>query len=262
MPRPKRETDAVTRILALHAHPDDCETLVAGTLARLVDLGCPVTIVTATAGECGAVDHTPEETAAIRKGEAARAAALIGADYSCICLPDLGVFSDDASRRRVVEAVRGARPDIVITASPIDYHPDHEAISVLVRDACFAASAANYRTGPSTPLEAIPHLYFMDPIGGRDREGKRMPPEFAVDISDRIEVKREMLACHASQTDWLLKQHGLDDPVGAMISLSKRRGEEHGVGWAEGFRQYRHEPYPRSPRLQELLGTFLCPAKA
>jgi hypothetical protein len=36
--------------------------------------------------------------------------------------------------------------------------------------------------------------------------------------------------------------------------LSRRRGSEFGVEWAEGFRQYRHEPYPRTPLLQELLG--------
>jgi LmbE family N-acetylglucosaminyl deacetylase len=43
--------------------------------------------------------------------------------------------------------VRWAAPDVVITASPVDYHPDHEAISVLVRDACFAASVPHYATG-------------------------------------------------------------------------------------------------------------------
>ncbi len=251
------------RVLALHAHPDDCETLVVGTLARLAGLGCAITIATATAGECGAVEASPEATAAIRRAEATRAAALIGADYLCAGLPDLGVFNDDASRRRITELVRAARPDIVIAASPIDYHPDHEAVSQLTRDACFAASAPGYRTGEAAPLAAIPHLYFMDPIGGRDREGRRLAPEFTVDISDVIDLKRRMIAEHASQTDWLLKQHGLTDPVEAMAGLSRRRGQESGVEYAEGFRQYRHEPYPRTPKLQELLAMWIgSPAKA
>lgn len=247
----------MTRILALHAHPDDCETLVVGTLARLSRLDCAVTIATATAGECGAVDAAPEATARIRTGEAARAAALIGAAYVCAGLPDLGVFNDDPSRRRITELVRAARPDIVITASPVDYHPDHEAVSLLARDACFAASAPGYRTGEAPPLPAIPHLYFMDPIGGRDRDGARLAPEFAVDIGETMDLKRRMIAEHASQTDWLLKQHGIEDPIDAMAGLSRRRGTENGVAYAEGFRQYRHEPYPRSPRLQELLAASL-----
>jgi LmbE family N-acetylglucosaminyl deacetylase len=41
---------------------------------------------------------------------------------------------------RVTELIREAAPDIVLTGSPIDYHPDHEATSLLVRDACFATS--------------------------------------------------------------------------------------------------------------------------
>src|SRR5450759_3688076 len=68
----------------------------------------------------------------------AAAAAMIGAEYRCAGLGDLAVFNDDPSRRRVTELIRWARPDIVVTASPVDYHPDHEATSMLVRDACFA----------------------------------------------------------------------------------------------------------------------------
>ena len=157
------------RILALHAHPDDIETLCAGTLALLAARGAQVICATATAGEGGSDRTPPEETAEIRKAEARAAAALIGADYACAGLPDLGVFNDDHGRRAITEVVRWSRADMVLTASPVDYHPDHEAVSQLVRDACFAASVPNYRTGPSEPLPAIPHLYFMDPIGGRDR---------------------------------------------------------------------------------------------
>lgn len=250
------------RILALHAHPDDIETLAAGTLALLAAAGHAVAICTATAGDCGSTRFPPEETARIRRGEAAEAAALIGANYDCIGLPDLGVFNDDASRRRVTEAVRAAAPDIVITAAPADYHPDHEAVSLLVRDACFAASAPNYRTGPASPLAAMPHLYFTDPIGGRDREGQPVPPHFAVDIGPVFETKRAMLACHRSQTEWLEKQHHVTDPLAAMTALSRKRGREHGVAQAEGFRQYRHEPYPTSPLLQDLLGAAVLRAGA
>jgi LmbE family N-acetylglucosaminyl deacetylase len=247
----------MTRILALHAHPDDIETLAAGTLALLAAAGHPVAIVTATAGECGSTVLTPEETGRVRRAEAAEAAAMIGAAYDCVGLPDLGVFNDDAARRRVTEAVRAARPDIVITAAPADYHPDHEAISLLVRDACFAASAPNYHTGPAAALSAMPHLYFTDPIGGRDRTGQPVPPDFVVDITSVFETKRAMLACHRSQTEWLAKQHAVDDPLAAMTALGRKRGREHGVAQAEGFRQYRHEPYPRAPLLQELLGVAL-----
>jgi LmbE family N-acetylglucosaminyl deacetylase len=247
-------------VLALHAHPDDIETLAAGTLALLAARGHRIVIATASAGDCGSAEHTPEETARIRQREAASAAAMIGADYRCVGFGDLAVFNDDASRRRVTELVRASRAEMVITAAPADYHPDHEAISILARDACFAASAPNYRTGPSAPLPAIPHLYFTDPIGGRDREGHPVPPDFAVDISAQIETKRAMLTAHESQKSWVLKQHGIADYEGSMIAWSAKRGRDFGVAYAEGFRQYRNTPYPREPLLQDLVDGALLNA--
>jgi len=241
-------------ILAVHAHPDDIEHLAAGSLALLAARGHAVRIATLTAGECGSAETDLAETARIRRAEAAGAAGLIGAEYRCADLPDLGVFNDDAARRAVTELIRWAQPEVVIAASPADYHPDHEAASQLVRDACFAASVPNYRTGPAAPLEAIPHLYFMDPIGGRDREGRRIVADFGVDITDGFGAKQRMLSAHVSQAEWVARQHGIADHLASMEAWSRRRGADFGVAVAEGFRQYRHEPYPRTPKLQDLLG--------
>jgi LmbE family N-acetylglucosaminyl deacetylase len=249
----------MVRILAVHAHPDDLETLAAGTLALLAKAGNAITLATLTAGDCGSVTTGPEETARIRFGEAKAAAAVIGADYHCPFLPDLGLFNDDPTRRKVTELIRRLAPELVITAAPADYHPDHEATSALVRDACFAAGAPNYKTGKAPPLAKVPHLYFTDPIGGRDRDGARITPDFAVDIGATLETKRAMLAAHQSQLTWLAKQHDLADPIAAMTAWSARRGRDYGIEAAEGFRQYRNEPYPRSALLQELVGAALLP---
>jgi LmbE family N-acetylglucosaminyl deacetylase len=250
----------MTSVLAVHAHPDDIEHLAAGTLAVLAARGVRIVIATLTAGECGSDATDLAGTAAIRKGEAARAAGLIGADYRCADLPDLGVFNDDPSRRAVTELVRWAACEIVITASPADYHPDHEAASQLVRDACFAASVPNYRTGPARPLAAIPHLYFMDPIGGRDREGVAVVAQFGCDLGEAFATKQAMLAAHASQAAWVARQHGIADHLASMETWTRRRGRDFGVAAAEGFRQYRHQPYPKTPALQDLLGPALLSA--
>jgi LmbE family N-acetylglucosaminyl deacetylase len=244
-------------ILAVHAHPDDIEHLAAGTLAILAAQGHRICIATLTAGECGSAETDLSETAGIRKAEAAAAAALIGAQYRCGDLPDLGVFNDDASRRAVTELIRWAAPDVVLAASPADYHPDHEAASQLTHDACFASSVPNYRTGPAAALAAIPHLYFMDPIGGRDREGRLIVAGFGVDIADGFALKQQMLAAHVSQAQWVARQHGIADHLGSMEAWSRRRGRDFGVATAEGFRQYVHEPYPKAPLLQKLVGDAL-----
>jgi LmbE family N-acetylglucosaminyl deacetylase len=247
----------MTRILAVHAHPDDLELLAGGTLALLAARGCAVAMVTATAGEGGSAEFAPEETGRIRQAEAAAAAALIGATYRCLGFPDLGVFNDDASRRAVTELLREARPDIVITGSPVDYHPDHEAVSQLVRDACFGAPVMNYRTGPSRALDVIPHLYFTDAIGGRDRSGAWLKPDFAVDVGTTFAAKRAMLAEHRSQAAWVAKQHGVTDQLGDLERWTRRVARDLPADYAEGFRQYRHEPYPKTPALQDLLADVL-----
>jgi len=247
-------------ILALHAHPDDVEILAAGTLAQLSAAGHRVVIVSMTPGDCGSRDRAPEEIAAIRRHEAAASARRIGAEYRCAEFRDLALFNDDASRRRVAEVLREMRPDVVLTASPEDYMCDHEATSALVRDACFGAPAPNYATSapsPAPPLSAIPHLYFMDPLGGVDRENRPVLADFYVDIGPQFETKRAMLAEHASQREWLLAQHGIDDYLLAMERWTREAGFRAGVEFAEGFRHYKGHPYPSAPLLEELLGRVI-----
>lgn len=246
------------RILCIHAHPDDAELLAGGTLALLAGLGHQIIIATMTAGDCGSAEFTADEISAIRLVEAGRAAALIGAEHHWLGFSDLGIFIDDSSRRRVTAALRRLRPDIVLTASPADYHCDHEATSKLVMDACFGCSAPNYHTlahDPAEALPAIPHLYFVDPVEGTDREGRQIVPEFVVDIAAQMDTKRALLFAHESQRAWLLKQHGMDDFIGTMEKWTSSRGALAGIDWGEGFRQYSGHAYPRTPRLQELLGT-------
>lgn len=245
------------RVLAIHAHPDDVEIQCAGTLALLRRAGCDVVIATMTPGDCGSAEHDPETIASIRRGEATASAALIEAPYYCLEFRDLSIFNDDPSRRKVVEFIRRIRPDVVLSAPPIDYMADHEITSQLVRDALFPASVPNYATklwDPAPPLERIPHLYYVDPIEGGNPDGTTASPGFHIDVTACFETKRAMLACHASQRDWLRRQHGMDEYLQAMERWSSRRGAEIGVTHAEGFRQYMGHPYPRSNRLLELVG--------
>lgn len=247
------------RIACIHAHPDDAEILAGGTLALLVRLGHQITIVTMTAGDCGSAEFGPEEIAAIRKAEAAESAASIGAEYRCAGFRDLAIFSDDASRRIVTGLLREIRAEIVLTASPADYHCDHEATSQLVRDACFGASVPNYQTPSSaSPLPAIPHLYFVDPIELVDRNDHPIAPDFVINVESTFDTKKNMLSKHASQRAWLRKQHGMDDYLNQMEQWTRAGGARAGIAFGEGFRQYRIHPFPKTPVLQELLSAYVA----
>ena len=248
--------NSVTRVLAIHAHPDDIELQCAGTLAILKDRGCEIVCCTMTAGDLGSMDLSRKEIADVRRSEAAQGAKMLDAEYICGEFGDLAIFNSDESRRRVTEIIRKARPDIVLTAPPVDYHCDHEATSQLVRDACFGATIPLYLTHQSDPaelLEHIPALYYVDPIEGTDYYGEAIEPHFIVDVSDKIDFKLEMLACHASQRDWLRQIHGMDEYLDSSRRWCAARGKEIGAQYGEGFRQHKGHPFTHENVLLDLL---------
>lgn len=239
------------------AHPDDVEFLCAGTLARLRRMGHTIHIATMTAGDGGSAELTNEDIARIRYGEAEASARILNASYQCAHAQDFFVSFEPRNLRAVIEVVRRANPSIVITHSPSDYMTDHEETSKLVRAACFAAPAPNAHTRfeeAADCLSAVPALYYADAIEGKDILGHTTPIDFFVDISEDLETKTHMLACHKSQRDWLMKQHGLDQYLEFMKSWARRRGLEAGVYAAEAFIQHKGHGYPQVNRLVEILG--------
>src|SRR5262249_56859427 len=118
--------------------------------------------------------------------------------------------------------------------------------------ACFPNRAA-CQGEPAPPLAKIPHLYYVDPIEGLDYFGKPIQPEFIIDVSATFELKLKMLACHASQRNWLLKQHGIDEYLESCKKWSGKRGQEIGVAYGEAFTQHKGHPYPHDNILLSLL---------
>ncbi len=250
-------------VLALMAHPDDAEFLCGGTLALLAESGWEVHIATAAIGDCGSATLAPEEIAAIRREEAKAAAALLGGSYHCLGAKDLLVFYDETMVRRANALVRKVRPDIVFTNSPADYMPDHEQASYIARAASFNAPVPNAPVAPvpdepggeENPAPRIPHLYYADPTEGKDPLGKRVVPDFCVDITRVMDKKAEMLAKHASQREWLRKHHGMDEYIESMRRWAAQRGKGIGTAFAEGFRQHRGHAFPQDDALRRALGS-------
>lgn len=236
------------RILAFQAHPDDVEFTCAGTLTRLKqEAGWEIIIATATSGDCGTLEYTPDEIARIRNGEAKAAAAILGAEYYCAASTDLLVMYDTPSLRRFTEVVRKARPDIIITHSPVDYLIDHEITSQLVRTAAFAAPAPNFLTfdpQPAKRLDHVPHLYYAQPLESKDWFGQRIEPGFVIDITGVMDTKEKMLASHASQRNWLRDHHGMDEYIDSMKRAGTEYGKLIGKTYGEGFRQHLGHGYP------------------
>jgi LmbE family N-acetylglucosaminyl deacetylase len=180
----------------------------------------------------------------------------MGATYHCLEEKDLLVVFSERTLEKVTRLLRTVQASIVLTHSPADYMLDHEMTSTIVRAAAFAGPIPNFlaerRLGPVLP--AIPHLYYCDPIEGKDALGRDVAPGFRIDISGVIQTKAAMLGAHASQRNWLMKHHGMDHYIQAMMDWSAKRGQEHGVAYAEGFRQHLGHSYPLENILDRLLG--------
>ena len=245
------------RLLSIMAHPDDSEMLVGGTLFHLKAVGWTVGIATMTAGDCGSSLHSRAEISRIRLAEAEAAAALLDGWYSCVGLNDVEVFTNAENLRGVVEVMRTFDPDVVITHSPADYMVDHEETSRLVRAASFALAIPLYQTHqrpPAPTSRATPALYYADPVEGVDPMGRRIHPQFYVNIESQIENKRRMLSCHESQRDWLRRHHGMDEYLDRMMAWAQKFGQESGFLYAEGLRQHLGHGYPHEPLVQTALG--------
>ncbi len=256
-------------VLTLMAHPDDAELLCGGTLALLAEQGWSIHVATATAGDCGSSTLGPDEIAAIRRQEAASAARVLGGQYHCLERRDLQVRYDLDILAAACGLLREVRPRLVITHSPSDYMLDHEQISLVARAAAFSAPIPNAPAPPGypagtpwvggvpRPLEAIPHLYYADPIEGKDALGEPVMPGLLIDISATLDTKLAMLACHASQREWLRSHHGMDEYLESARRWSQARGALAGCTYAEGFRQHRGHAYP-----QDDLLTLTLPGRA
>jgi LmbE family N-acetylglucosaminyl deacetylase len=217
------------RVLAVGAHPDDLEILCGGTLARYVQEGHDVVMCNATLGNRGSFEHTSEEIAEIRSREAKRAAEIAGAEHVTLGLSDAEVNAADSLQVRLVaDLVRDARPDVIITHSPNDYMSDHNELSKLVFGASFHATLPLYDTGKPHHGTVAP-IFYMDTVMGIDFQ----PAEY-VDVSTTIDTKVAMLEAHASQLTWLRDHDGVD-VVEQMKTVTRFRGQQCGVQYAEGF---------------------------
>ena len=108
---------------------------------------------------------------------------------------------------------------------------------------CFGFGRASMGTLPETLIMQL-DPYTLAPV----------TPTCYVDTTAQMERKTEMLACHASQRDWLRAHHGMDEYIDAMKRHSAQRGAESGLADAEAFVQHRGHPFPQSDLLAEVLG--------
>jgi LmbE family N-acetylglucosaminyl deacetylase len=229
-------------VLAIAAHPDDIEFMMAGTLILLADEGWDVHCLNVSTGNLGSMTLPPAKAAQVRRIEAQNAARSINATWHPSLCNDLQVFYDDRTLRRLTAVVRTVDPSIVLTHSPHDYMEDHMNTARLAVTAIFARGVPGYRTVPSRkPVQTAVTIYHGSPHGLRDGLRRRVVPEAFVNTTSVQQRKREALACHRSQRDWLDATQGMNSYIATMDEFARALGSMSGrFRYAEGWRRHLH----------------------
>ncbi len=188
------------RILAIGAHPDDCDMRVAGTAALYVQAGHCVRFLSVTNGDAGHHEMGGVALARRRRAETQAAAAALGIEYDVMDVHDGELEPTPANRREIIRRIREFAPHLILTHRPNDYHPDHRYTSVLVQDACYMVTVPGV-------VSLTPHLR-VNPAVAYVSDRFRKPYPFRADvvvaIDAVVEKKVDALHCHTSQVyEWL-----------------------------------------------------------
>jgi LmbE family N-acetylglucosaminyl deacetylase len=229
-------------VLAIFAHPDDIEFVAAGTLLQLAARGWELHYFNLCSGNCGSLEMDALTTAQTRRREAQKAAEILGARFHPPIADDLELFYDPDTLRKVAAVVRDTQPSVVLTHSPEDYMEDHMNASRLAVSAAFVRGVPNFPTTPSRPpCDRDVTVYHAMPHGLRDPLRQRIRAGLYVNTTPVQDRKREALAAHHSQKNWLDRTQGMNSYLASMDETSHSVGALSGrFNHAEGWRRHLH----------------------
>lgn len=248
---------------AIAAHPDDIEFYMAGTLLLLRARGWEIHYMTLSSGSCGSTRHNAAAVRRIRRQESKAAAKLLGAVYHDSIADDLEIFYELRLLRKLAATVRKVQPRIVLTHSPVDYMEDHTNSCRLAVTAAFARGMPNFKTTPRQGgVEGDVTIYHAMPHGLRDPLRHPVLPDCFINTTSVHAKKRDALAAHRSQKEWLDASQGMDSYLQTMDALSLELGRMSGrFQHAEGWRRHLHLGFSASdddPLRVALNKNYLC----
>jgi len=193
--------EARLRVIAIGAHPDDCDIKFSGTATKLAKAGHAVKFLSVTNGDAGHQTEGGGALAKRRHAETQESARRIGiAEYEVLDNHDGELTPTVDVRRQIIRAIRQWNADIVVAPRPNDYHPDHRYTGVLVQDAAYMVVVPNI-VSDVPPLRRNPiFLYYEDGF----QKPAPFRPDVVVAIDDVWDTKIDALDAHVSQVyEWL-----------------------------------------------------------
>lgn len=212
-------------VLVVFPHPDDETVNCGGAINRLARAGASVTVLLLTLGERGNPRGIVDPSlAAVRRGEAARAARILGA--SRLIVEDLGDGRLGEARgdvRRIVAtAIEAVKPDLIVThdLAGLDGHPDHVVCAEVVTElhrARFPGISLWYAAQPRRLLRLLQAVGQLATNESIDR--RRAAPTIRIVIGTSVVPKIRAWYAHRSQRRYIAKGFGRLVPTWLAISL-------------------------------------------
>ena len=222
-------------LLAIGVHPDDVELGCSGTIINEIKNGKKAGVLDLTQGELGSRGSI--ET---RYEEAAKAAMIMGVSVRENLKMRDGFFKNDEEHQiKLIVAIRKYQPEVVITNSLRDRHPDHGRAAKLTTDSCYLSGLRKVETKDERGDQQEPWRpkYIFHYIQDRYHE-----PDFIIDISDVFEQRMEAIKAYTTQ---FYNPDNEDDGPQTYISTSafldsivaraRVIGKKIGVQYGEGF---------------------------
>jgi len=209
------------RILSFSAHPDDEIWGAGGLLLQAKKEGSTLKLVLCLDPAESRQNKSPNQERNIRLKEFRKVSRLLNSKLSY-----LGMERYPETKLNnilpLVKEIRKFRPDIILTLSEEDYHPDHRAICSITKEAIWHAGRNAFpEFGKPFKTKTLIQYEGDKPMSNID---------FLRDISDVIDQKKQLLSLYDSQT----KQKDL---ISAMEGLNRFRGVMYKTGnYAEAFK--------------------------
>lgn len=205
------------RIMAVGAHPDDCDFTLCGITSKLAAQGHTVHFLSLTNGNAGHYAMHGKALADRRMVEAQASAQLLNVSYDNMGIDDGRLMPSLENREALMRKIRRFVPDVILTNRPCDYHPDHRSVSVLVQDCSYLLGVPNIC--PDTPaMEKAPAILFW---GDRFQEPLPFRPDLVIPTDAYRDLLLKVIFCHASQSmEWLIWMDGEREK--AFLPLNER----------------------------------------
>lgn len=224
-------------VLVVSAHAADFVWRSGGYIAQTTASGGKVQVVCLSFGERGESQGawrqpamTLEKVKEIRRAEASKAGAVLGATMHFLDQGDYPLPNNDEILNLLVQQLRAVQPAVILTHSKVDpYNYDHPLAADLTLRARMVAQALGYPS--QLPPLGAPAVFRFEP---HQPEMCEFRPDVLVDITAAMERKVEAMAAMGSQEHLVEYYRDLAKRRGVQ---AVRNGGPQGVVYAEAYQR-------------------------